>query len=692
MAEDQAAVAPATSDARTSNRGNRGALLGDKSQPLIKRLWASRESISTRLVFYFIVAVLITLTASAVAVVFFAFLDTRLKQVNEENVPQMISAFEVAQESAALAASLPRLSTAAQADFGAIVQSVYETQDAFEIYIGTILETETGSTRAAQLLEAGQAMRTNIEESIEVVNRRFELIEASAQIMDEVGIVQDQARSQLQQMLDDQLFYAMTGYRNLNDPPVSQAGVDSEEFDTYRHLGEIESAVESAAELIAAAFNETDADQLVPLLERFEATQATVDRYAKLLPDDMDVAQVLYRLQRLFAIGLGEESGFALRQEILRLKALEEQYIITNRAIVENLYASGEALVSAASTDTNAVTGQAENATTIAVYLLLALNIASIAGVAIIVRRFVLREIVQRVDRLAERMHTMADGDLEIDIPIDGNDEITTMAEALEVFRQKSREALRLNEVERLNAELAESNDRLESMNEELKAAQQQIVMREKLAAMGELTAGVAHEIKNPLNFMMNFAEVSKELIEELFEELEVDANERDEGIIEEIRGDLSSNLQRIHEHGDRANSIVRDMLAMGRESTDWAPTDLNRILSEHARLAFHSTRAADSEFQLDIKEELDENLPEIEAIPADIGRVFLNMFMNGCYATNKRRVERGEGDAYSPTITIRTKLDQDNVEVQIEDNGVGIAERRNREDLPAVLYNKTNR
>lgn len=673
MADNQRAVVPNADESRVVSRRTATSLMGDESIPFIRRLWGSRERISTQVVFYFIGAALILLSASGVQIVFLAFLDTKLQKVNDENVPQMISAFEVAQESAALAASLPRLSTAAQADFGGIVQSVFETQEAFESYIATISETETGSERAAELLEAGKAMRSNIEESIAVVNRRFALLTATDRVMDEVDRLQNQARGQLQQILDDQLFFAMTGYRDLADLPSTQIGVNTTEFDTFRHLSAIEGALESAAELLAAAFNESDADHLVPLLERFEATKATVERYAKLIPQTVDISMVLDPLEQLFAVGEGPEGGFALRQEILRLKAVEEQYIVANRAIVENLYASGEALVNAASIDTNTATGQAESATTLAVYLLLGLNIAGIAGVALIVRQFVLRKFVRRVDTLADRMHTMADGDLEIDIPIDGKDEIATMAESLEVFRKKSLEALRLNEVERLNTELEESNDRLESMNEELKAAQQQIVMREKLAAMGELTAGVAHEIKNPLNFVMNFAEASQELIEELFEELEVDEKDRDEGIVEEIQQDLTGNLQRIRDHGDRANSIVRDMLAMGREASDWIPTDINRVLSEHARLAFHSARAADSEFQLDIKEELAEDLPEIDAIPNDIARVFLNMFMNACYATNKRRIELEAGDSYDPTLTIRTKRDGDLVDVQIEDNGTGV-------------------
>ena len=335
MANDQDTASLSADEPRVMSRRASTSLMGDESIPFVRRLWGSRERISTRLVFYFVGAALILLFVSGVAFAFLAFLDTKLQQVNDENVPQMISAFEVAQESAALAASLPRLSTAAQSDFGAIVQSVYETQEAFESYIATISETASGSVRAAELLEAGKAMRSNIEESIAVVNRRFELLVATDRVMNEVDRLQTQARGQLQQILDDQLFFAVTGYRNLSDPPSNRIGVNTAEFDTYRHLSEIESALESAAELIAAAFNETDADQLVPLLERFEATKATVERYSKLIPQDMDVSMVLGPLEQLFAIGEGPDGGFALRQEILRLKAVEEQYIVANRAIVE---------------------------------------------------------------------------------------------------------------------------------------------------------------------------------------------------------------------------------------------------------------------------------------------------------------------------------------------------------------------
>lgn len=646
------------------------------SAPWWSRLWESRARISTLLVFYFVGGMAFMVTASILVLVFFWFLADKLNQVNDENVPQMVTAFQLAQESAELAASLPRLTTATQDDFEEIVASVNESAMSFDLLLELISRPETGSNLATNLLASEQKMRANIDEVISLVSRRFELLNASSQILEDAKRLQDMLQANLHLLLDDQLFFAMTGYRHLDDSRPSSNRVDAKAFDSYRHVREIESAFESATELLSVAFNENNPDQLIPLIEKFEASQIRSARYAQLLPDTLDLSHTLTLLDQLYALGEGDQGGFQIRKQILELQKLEVQIIDENKALVEELYTSAEALVAVASEATNTATEEAEQANFLAVYFLIGLNIVGVVGGVLLIWLFVVRIVAGRLETLADRMYTMAEGDLEVKVPTDERrDEITEMANAMEVFRKHSIEALRLNEVERLNAELEQSNDRLESMNLELQSAQEQIIMREKLAAMGELTAGVAHEIKNPLNFMMNFAEVSQELIDELFEELELEAEKRDQGLIEELQQDLIGNLTRIRDHGDRANSIVRDMLAMGRESNDWVPTNINRLLSEHARLAFHSARAADSNFQLDIQEELSEGLPEIQAIQTDLGRVFLNMFMNACYATDKRRKKIADGETYEPTLTLRSKQKNDTtLEVQIEDNGVGIA------------------
>ena len=204
--------------------------------------------------------------------------------------------------------------------------------------------------------------------------------------------------------------------------------------------------------------------------------------------------------------------------------------------------------------------------------------------------------------------------------------------------------------------------------------------MREKLAALGELTACVAHEIRNPLNFVKNFSEASGDLVEELKEILEeegVELSEEQRGYVDDITDDLVSNVERIRSHGERADRIVSDMLQMGRGGQELLPTDINALLEEHARLAYHSARGTNQEFQLDIQEDFDPAVGELEVVPQDLGRVFLNMVNNAGYAAHERRMSIGDGTIgigkFMPTLTLRTKREGDMVEIRIIDNGIGM-------------------
>ena len=234
--------------------------------------------------------------------------------------------------------------------------------------------------------------------------------------------------------------------------------------------------------------------------------------------------------------------------------------------------------------------------------------------------------------------------------------------------------------------ENAESFQNLQDTLSSLKATQSQLIQSEKMASLGELTAGIAHEIQNPLNFVNNFSEVSNELIEEMKEEFI--KGETEEGFA--IADDIKQNLEKIAYHGKRADSIVKGMLQHSRTgSIQKEPTDINTLADEYLRLAYHGLRAKDKSFQSDYKTDLDPNLPLVEVMPQDISRVLLNLINNAFYAVNEKRIKHlnNGNEAYKPMVTVKTKvikfpsesvpnLREDKwVEISVSDNGDGIPE-----------------
>ncbi len=223
--------------------------------------------------------------------------------------------------------------------------------------------------------------------------------------------------------------------------------------------------------------------------------------------------------------------------------------------------------------------------------------------------------------------------------------------------------------------ENAFSYEKITKANNELKEAQAQLVQAEKMASLGQLTAGIAHEIKNPLNFVNNFAELTVDLASELAEEIEKKAsshNDKDREYLLEIIGDIASNAKKINEHGKRADSIVKGMLLHSRgKAGDLQPTDINALLAEYVNLGFHGMRAQDNTFNLKIETDYDPKVGMINVVPQDISRVFLNIINNACYSTNQKKKELK--DAYFPILQISTKNFENKIEIRIRDNGTGI-------------------
>lgn len=221
--------------------------------------------------------------------------------------------------------------------------------------------------------------------------------------------------------------------------------------------------------------------------------------------------------------------------------------------------------------------------------------------------------------------------------------------------------------------ELAQAKE-IQKAYENLKATQEQLIQQEKLASLGQLTAGIAHEIKNPLNFVNNFSELSMEYIEEIFEEMEKFEQSDVTDDIRALLNDVKSNLSKILQHGSRADGIVKSMLMHSRGGKGiMEPTDLNELVKEYVNLAFHGMRANKNPINVDIKLQLDENLPKVKINPEDFSRVILNLCKNAFDAMRDKTYENPNG--YLPKLTVRTKDLDDNLILEVEDNGPGIAE-----------------
>src|SRR5262249_490339 len=209
---------------------------------------------------------------------------------------------------------------------------------------------------------------------------------------------------------------------------------------------------------------------------------------------------------------------------------------------------------------------------------------------------------------------------------------------------------------------------------EDLRTTQDRLVQTQKLASLGQLTAGIAHEIKNPLNFVNNFSGVSAELIDELQEALgQVKADDKTRAEITELTGTLRDNLDKIVQHGKRADSIVKNMLLHSREgSGEHRPVDVNSLVEESVNLAYHGARAEKQGFKINMERSFDPAAGQVDVFPQEITRALLNLISNGFYAATKRK-EQDNREAFEPTLAATTKNLGDRVEIRIRDNGTGI-------------------
>jgi signal transduction histidine kinase len=248
----------------------------------------------------------------------------------------------------------------------------------------------------------------------------------------------------------------------------------------------------------------------------------------------------------------------------------------------------------------------------------------------------------------------------------------------LRIERENAREKEleQAKEIEKAYNELGKAHQNLETAHSNLKAAKDQLVQQEKLASLGQLTAGIAHEIKNPLNFVNNFSDVSLEMIDEALEELQQISDNKHAAETAAILADIKSNLTKIHEHGTRADGIVKSMLMHSRGGTGtMEPTDLNELVKEYVNLTYHGMRAGKEAIEVDIDLDLDDSIEDVPLIAGDFSRVILNLCNNAfdACAELSRSAMKETRETRRPKLTVRTKKSGGSVTIEIEDNGPGI-------------------
>ena len=632
----------------------------------------------------------LTLVASLLALGLMTIVNASQREVTGTYMPGMIAAFDVARSSSELVRASPRLIAADTPEDLALVEADVMREEEFLL---TRLGEMTGTGMQGALQDSVVVLASNLVGSIDLIResvaRRLTYRARVGDLEREVLELTLGAELLLVAAIDDQDFFMATGLRELTDQPAPTSARNApEQLDQYRGLLNYQTNQNEVALLIQRALTQDDPGLLQTNRERVTAAMGNLQSD---LDDLLPTTAALLRpsFERLGDLYSAASGIYTIRTLELAELAESEEYLALNEATTNDLAALVQPLVENAEISTREAADRSATLLQIGWWTILAVNVLAVLAAVFGGWKFFGERLLVRLRHLSDVMRRMSRGELEAKLEIAGNDEVTDMAGALEVFRQHAIEVQRLNLVEALATEVQDKNAELESTLDELRRTQEQVITQEKLASLGALTAGVAHEIRNPLNFVNNFAALSVELIDELREELGMEGesgngdgagplaaagDEELTEIVDEILGDLQLNISKVKEHGDRANRIVDGMLAHSRDEAGQIESiDINLLVEEYTKLAYHGMRGTDATFNVTITRELDPEAGRVDGIARDLSRVILNIVTNACQATQMRG--KAEGRGYSPTLLVSTEGRDDTVCIKVRDNGTGMPE-----------------
>ena len=633
-------------------------------------------TIAARLSLILLGSVLLIGTASLVAYFALQFTLNYQSEMADVDMPNIADSVQIARQSTALVNGAFRIIAArTRAEHEAEVDSVERERESLEEVIQNLESRSDLDEYTQQIRQHLNDLGGHLAAIQDSALRRLQIEERLAGLTTELAEINRNIESDLAQAIDDQGFYLIEGLRSLDqtpDPLEVRSG--ESEFTMYRNLTVVNQQANLAVLLLDEMLVLNDRQFLPPIEERLLSALTNAQRSFAALPASARLASLGASLQRLERVASGDQGIIALRREALIRVEQEQDSLDLARDASATLDADvgslGALINSNAIASSEAARQSAENG----ILLLFTINLVSAVGALVFGYFFVWKSLARRLTVLSGAMREMSRGDLEVAVAVGGNDEVADMGEALEKFREYALEVQRLNLVEKLAQELDAKNESLEATLRELEKAQQQVIAEEKLASLGQLAAGIAHEIKNPLNFIGNFSEIAMEFgkeIEELLEEIEASDARED---IREITADLAKSLAKIRDHSKRADNIVRSMLEHSRGGEgEWRETDLNAVLKQYVELAYHSMRALNTGFNMDLLTDFDEEVGLLEVVPQDISRVFLNLATNACQALDDKRKKIEDFEA---VISISSKKLENHAEFVLRDNGPGIPQK----------------